>query len=67
MEKLLVKPHLPSEETQIDDLEWPFAFEGLTLDREAAGLRCLECGKGASNIAGRPRWSYFREFRCTPK
>eukprot|EP00971_Amphidinium_carterae_P330014 6462859-Amphidinium_carterae.1 len=31
------------------------------------GLRCTECGKGASDIAGRPRWSYFREFRCVPK
>eukprot|EP00971_Amphidinium_carterae_P306530 6091143-Amphidinium_carterae.1 len=40
----------------IDDLEWPYAFEGHTLTRETAGLRCIECHKGASDIAGRPRW-----------
>eukprot|EP00971_Amphidinium_carterae_P117308 2323756-Amphidinium_carterae.1 len=51
----------------MEDLEWPYDFEGHTLTREASGLRCLECGKGASDIAGRPRWGYFREFRCVPK
>eukprot|EP00971_Amphidinium_carterae_P342560 6481906-Amphidinium_carterae.1 len=66
-EKLLARPHLPAEEEIIDDLEWPYAFEGHTLTREAAGLRCIECHKGASDIAGRPRWGYFREFRCVPK
>eukprot|EP00971_Amphidinium_carterae_P122372 2423264-Amphidinium_carterae.1 len=34
------------------------------LQRELEGLRCTECGKGASDIAGRPRWSYFKEFHC---
>eukprot|EP00971_Amphidinium_carterae_P324234 6443543-Amphidinium_carterae.1 len=66
-EKLQVRPQLLCEETHAAVLEWPFDFEGHTLDREAAGLRCLVCGKGASDILGRPRWSYFREFRCTPK
>eukprot|EP00971_Amphidinium_carterae_P317516 6312222-Amphidinium_carterae.1 len=55
-EKLLVRPHLIEEEEVLDDLEWPFAFEGHTLTRETAGLRCIECHKGASDIAGRPRW-----------
>eukprot|EP00971_Amphidinium_carterae_P313048 6221264-Amphidinium_carterae.1 len=67
-DKLLVRPQLPVEEEEIiDDLEWPYAFEGHTLVREAAGLRCIECHKGASDIVGRPRWGYFREFRCAPK
>eukprot|EP00971_Amphidinium_carterae_P030858 607161-Amphidinium_carterae.1 len=48
-------------------MDWPFLFEGHTLEREFAGLRCTECGKGASDIAGWPQWSYFREFRCAPK
>eukprot|EP00971_Amphidinium_carterae_P158783 3148059-Amphidinium_carterae.1 len=48
-------------------MEWPFFFEGHTLEREREGLRCTECGKGALDIAGRMRWSYFREFRCVPK
>eukprot|EP00971_Amphidinium_carterae_P096642 1912854-Amphidinium_carterae.2 len=60
-EKLLARPQLPEEEDLIDELEWPYVFE-------TAGLRCLECGKGASDIAGRPRWLYFRElFHCVPK
>eukprot|EP00971_Amphidinium_carterae_P237360 4711786-Amphidinium_carterae.2 len=37
------------------------------MKRELEVFRCTECGKGASDIAGRPRWSYFREFRCVPK
>eukprot|EP00971_Amphidinium_carterae_P075644 1494422-Amphidinium_carterae.4 len=48
-------------------MEWLFLFEGHTLERELEGLRSTECGRGASDIAGRPRWSYFREFRCVPK
>eukprot|EP00971_Amphidinium_carterae_P228288 4528193-Amphidinium_carterae.1 len=36
-EKLLVRPQLPCEESQVDDLEWPFDFEGHTLEREAVG------------------------------
>eukprot|EP00971_Amphidinium_carterae_P331250 6464701-Amphidinium_carterae.1 len=48
-------------------MECPSLFEGHTLERELEGVRCSECGKGTSDIAGRPRWSYFREFRCVPK
>eukprot|EP00971_Amphidinium_carterae_P066885 1324751-Amphidinium_carterae.1 len=66
-EKLLARPQPPGEDNLIEDFEWPYDFEGHTLTRETAGLRCLECGKGVSDIAGRPRWSYFREFRCSPK
>eukprot|EP00971_Amphidinium_carterae_P027631 544358-Amphidinium_carterae.1 len=38
-------------------MDWPFLYEGHTLEREFEGLRCTECGKGASDIVGRPRWS----------
>eukprot|EP00971_Amphidinium_carterae_P297106 5902408-Amphidinium_carterae.1 len=48
-------------------MDWPFLFEGHTLEREFKGLRCTKRGKRASDIAGRPRWSYFRQFRCVPK
>eukprot|EP00971_Amphidinium_carterae_P144888 2870856-Amphidinium_carterae.1 len=66
-EKLQVRPHIQAVENAPEELDWPFLFEGHTLVREQAGLRCSVCGKGASDIAGRPRWPYFREFRCVPK
>eukprot|EP00971_Amphidinium_carterae_P294916 5856165-Amphidinium_carterae.1 len=48
-------------------MEWPLPFEGHTLERELEGLCCVECGKGVSDTAGRPRWSHFRTFTCVPK
>eukprot|EP00971_Amphidinium_carterae_P287051 5698227-Amphidinium_carterae.2 len=37
-EKLQVRPQLHQAEEVLEELDWPFPFEGYTLEREAAGL-----------------------------
>eukprot|EP00971_Amphidinium_carterae_P252756 5018207-Amphidinium_carterae.1 len=51
-EKLQVRPQLAQEEAPLEEMEWPFLLKGHTLERELEGLRCTECEKGASDIAG---------------
>eukprot|EP00971_Amphidinium_carterae_P277057 5498242-Amphidinium_carterae.1 len=46
-EKLQARPHIHVGEEPLENMVWPFLFEGHTLEREQL------CSKGASDIAGR--------------